>query len=257
MTFVEWFLGKIDNPTLNNQWGALHITVLVSCIVATILIGCIFRRTSIKTRKIVLYSLVSFLILFEVTRRIKNLINMTEFTWNEFMYIMLPRPWCAISSFSIIFSTFSKSINYKNFASIISLLCALVFFAYPEAGFNSTYITFEQLYSICTHSLLLVVSISMITLKFTKFDYRTIWKELIFFALVYIYAFLEIYVLDIASDPLYFMPNNDVQDVLGMNFGLYMITYITFITLFISSFYVITHLASKKKVASEYAHANI
>lgn len=253
MSFVEWFLGKINNPTINNQWGPLHITVLVSCIVATILIGCIFGKTSRRTRKIVLYTLVSFLILFEVTRRVKNLINMTEFTWNDFMYIMLPRPWCAISSFSIIFSTFSKSTNYKNFACIISLLCALVFFAYPEAGFNSTYITFEQLYSICTHSLLLIVSISLMTLKFTKFDYKTIWKELIFFGLVYLYAFAEIYILDIATDPLYFMPNNDVQDVLGMNFGLYMITYVVFIAIFISSFYAITYLCNKKRIATEFA----
>lgn len=247
MTFKQWLFGDIQNNSIKGQWGPLHISVLIGCIGIIILLTAIFRNKSTKPRKIVLYSLVSFLILLEVTRRVKNLISMTEFTWNDFLYIMLPRPFCAISSFSIIFSTFTKSTNYKNFASIISLICAVIFFAYPEAGFNNEYITFEQFYSICTHALLLIISITLITLRFTKFDYRTIWKELILFAIVYAYAFLEIYVLDIASDPLYFMPNNDVQEILGLSYGLFLATYIAFISIFVSTYYVITYLYNKKK----------
>lgn len=246
MTFTEWFFGKIQNNSIKGQWGPLHISVLVGCIGLIILLTAIFRNKSTKPRKIVLYSLVSFLILLEVSRRIKNLIAMEEFVWNDFLYIMLPRPFCAISSFSIIFSTFSKSTNYKNFASIISLICAVIFFAYPEAGFNSQYITFEQFYSICTHALLLVVSIILVTLRFTNFNYKTVWKELILLGVVYAYAFLEIYVLNIATDPLYFMPNNDVQNVLGVGYGLYLIFYISFLAIFTSSYYIITYLHNKK-----------
>ena len=105
--------------------------------------------------------------------------------------------------------------------------------------------------TLCTrsHSLLLITSITLITLKFTDFNYKTIWKELILIAAVYIYAFIEIYLLEIATDPLYFMPNNDVQDVLGMGYGLYMVTYILFIAIFTSSFYIISHLCKKKKTS--------
>lgn len=247
MTFKQWLFGSIDNPSINGQWKPLHISVLINCITAIIILACIFRKKSLKIRKRVIYVLASLLIFFEVARRIKNLIAMTDWNFSDFLYIMLPRPFCAISSFSLIFSTFFKSTNYKNFASIISLLCAVIFFAYPEAGFNNQFILFENLYSIATHSLLLVMSITLITLKFTNFDYNTIWKELIFFAVAYLYAFQEIYILDIASDPLYFMPDGDIQNILGMNFPLYLITYISFVTIFVGTFYVINHLCSRKK----------
>lgn len=143
---------------------------------------------------------------------------------------------------------YKKSKNFKNFASIISLLCAIIFFAYPEAGFITKYVLFEQLYSIATHSLLLLTSILNIMFRFTNFDFKTIWKEGIYLAVVYVYAFIEIYLLKIASDPLYFMPNNDVQDVLGINYGMYMVVYVLFLMLFMTSFYLVTYLYNRKRL---------
>ena len=54
--------------------------------------------------------------------------------------------------------------------------------------------------------------------------------------------------IKIASDPLYFMPNNDVQDVLGMNYGMYMAVYVLFLMLFMTSFYLVTYLYNRKRL---------
>ena len=106
-------------------------------------------------------------------------------------------------------------------------------------GFNNQYILFENLYSICTHALLLITSISLITLKFTEFRYKTIWKELICLAVVFAYAFLEIYLLQIESDPLYFMPGNDVQEILGFGYPVFLIIYLVFMAIYVNVFYLI------------------
>ena len=66
------------------------------------------------------------------------------------------------------------------------------------------------------------------------------WKELICLAVVYLYAFLEIFVLKIEGDPLYFMPGGDIQEILGLTSGvLYILIYIVFVTIYANTFYLI------------------
>ncbi len=239
MTFLDWIYSSYDNPSVNGRWGWQHIVTLVCCVAAIVAFALIFRKRSEKTRKIVLWTLVFLIFAFEISRRVINFCKMTEFTWHEFWRTLLPRPWCAISCWSLIASIFVNKKFFYNFCSMSSLLCALIFFAYPSVGFNNQYILFENLYSITTHSLLLVTSISLITLKFTEFNYRTIWKEVICLAVVFIYAFFEIYVLKIEADPLYFMPGNDVQDVFKVSYPLFLVIYIAFLIVYVNVFYLI------------------
>ena len=116
--------------------------------------------------------LAALILTFEITRRVVNFIKADYFDFNSVMYLLLPRPWCAISCWALMLSTIINKKFFYNFTSITSLLCALVFFAYPGVGFNNEYILFENLYSIATHSLVLVMSILLITLRFTKFEYK-------------------------------------------------------------------------------------
>lgn len=102
-----------------------------------------------------------------------------------------------------------------------------------------------KIYTLATHSLLLVTSITLITLKFTKFEYKTIWQEAICLAVILAYVFLEIYGLKIESDPMYFMPGNDVMDILGVGYPLYLVLYIIFIIIYFNIFYLID---DRKKV---------
>ena len=54
-----------------------------------------------------------------------------------------------------------------------------------------------------------------------------------------LYVFLEIYVLKIESDPFYFMPGNDVQEIVGFSYGLFLFAYIIFVTIVFNLYYII------------------
>lgn len=239
MSFIDWITSSYPNPSIDGRWGWLHITVLILCIALIVAIALIFRKRSEKSRRIILCVLVGLILLFEIARRIINLCKTDDYSFHNLMYILLPRPWCAISCWSLIIAAiFNKRFLY-NVSCYTSLLCSLVFFAYPGVGFNNVYILFENLYSIATHSLLLITSISLITLKFTKFEYKTIWKELICLAVILGYTFLEIFVLKIESDPMYFMPGNDITEILNIPYAGFLVLYILFMIIYINAFYLI------------------
>lgn len=239
MSFKDWIFSSYPNPSIDGQWGILHILVLIFCIATIVLASFLLRNKSEKSRKIYLIFLASLILIFELTRRIVNFIKMTNPTFNSVMYALLPRPLCAISCWTLIISVIVNKKFFYNFASMISLLSSLIFFAYPGAGFNNVYILFENLYSIATHSLLLIMSISLITLKFTKFEYKSIWKEAIVYLIVLIYSFIEIYVLKIEPDPMYFMPNNDVQEIFGIGYAPFLVIYVVFNIIYFNVFYLI------------------
>lgn len=251
MTFKEWFFGESDkinpgfvNPDVNMQWKLPHILVLLTCIATIIALSFIFRKKNEKARRIVLWVLAGIILLFEITRRIKYITAMiieNEVALDEILYALLPRPWCAISCWSIVIAAiFNKKYLY-NIASSTSLLCAIIFFAYPSAGFNNKLMEFGNIYSIVTHSMLLVTSICLITLKFTDFKYKTIWKDAVCLLVVFGYACFETWVLKIADNPLYFLPmeGNEVQEILGVGNALYVVIYIVFLVVFMNIFYLI------------------
>lgn len=87
----------------------------------------------------------------------------------------------------------------------------------------------------------------MITLRFTKFEFKTMYKELVVLACVLVYALFEIYVLKIEKDPMYFMPGNDIIKILGLPYPVFLILYILVFALYFVSFYVVSEVNRKKK----------
>ena len=108
---------------------------------------------------------------------------------------------------------------------------------------------FSNLYSIVTHALLLTVSLTFIVLKFTSFKYAEIWKVAICFVVVFLYGFLEIFVLKTFADPMYFMPGGDIQaGILGIPWGLYIVLYTALLVGFINVFYMISDKKAMKRL---------
>lgn len=253
MTFNQWFFGEnkyinpgFDNPNISMQWKLPHILVLLTCIIAVVLIALIFRKKDEKSKKIVMWVLAGAILSFEIVRRMRGFYVLFRYerdimTLSDFLYTLLPRPWCAISCWFTIIAVIVKKRYVYNMASIMGILCAVIFFAYPSAGFNNEYMEFENIYSIATHALFFVSSISFITLGYTNFKYKEIKKDLICLALVFIYASFEIWVLDISSNPLYFLPadDNEVQNILGLGNVAYVIVYFLFLAVWVNSFYLI------------------
>lgn len=237
--------GQFAYPT-KCPLGGLHIATLIACVATVIILAVCMRNKSEKSRMIVLYVLAGILLFFEITRRVVNLSKESEFNFHKVLYILAFRPWCAISCLALMLSVLIKKDWFYNFASASGLLCTIIFFAYPGVGFRENYLLFDDVYSIVTHSIIFIMSIMLITLKFTKFDVKTLWKTLVCFACVFVYAFLEIYALKIEKDPLYFMPNGDIQDILGVGYALYLIIYIAFIAIYLSAFYLCSYLKRKR-----------
>ena len=67
------------------------------------------------------------------------------------------------------------------------------------------------------------------------------------FAGILVYALFEIFVLEIESDPMYFMPGNDIVEVLGVPYPVFLVLYILFVVVYFSMFYIISSAARKRK----------
>ena len=246
MTIKEWFFerGEFYNPPISGQWKLLHILTLLICITLIIIFNFITKKSKRKnmTKNIIISILCYSILFFEIVVRIKNILNLQfykDVTLINLVHTLLPRPWCAISCWSLIASLFIKKKFFYNYASLSALLCSVIFFIYPGVGFNNEYIMFSNLYSIITHALLLITSITLMKLKYTEFKLDNLWKVMICFILTFAYGILQIYILKIHSDPMYFMPEGDIQkDILGISWGLYISCYIIVFLIYIFSFYI-------------------
>ena len=252
MTFSQWLFGGIENPFKAGQWGILHISVMLSCVALILIFNFLVKRSAHKerTRNRIVYALVCAIAFFEIMSRFVYAVKLyclhqPEMEGLTALWIILPKPWCAVSCWALMASVFVKKPFFYNFASLSALLCSVVFFVYPGVGFNNEHLLFMNWYSILTHALLLTTSITLITLGFTSFKYREIWKVALCFALVFAYAFLEIFVLKVEEDPMYFMPGGDIQaDILRISYGLYLFAYIAVIVIYINTAYMLDDKAA-------------
>jgi len=254
MTFSQWLFGGIDNPFQANQWGPLHIATLVGC--AVLILGFYFivkhARNKNRAKKLIFGSLVGCIAFFEVMIRFVYCVKLYYFHQPEMngvtmLWIILPKPWCAIACWSLIAAPFVKKRFFYNYASLSALFCSVVFFVYPGVGYNNVHLLFENWYSILTHTLLLTTSITMIVLKITDFRYKEFWLLAVCYGLTFLYGFLEIFVLRLEPDPMYFMPGGDIQaDILRLPYGVYLVAYIAIFLIFINVPYLAQRKAAKK-----------
>jgi len=257
MTFHDWIFSNYPpNSSIGGQWGVLHILTILVCIAFIVGLSMLSSKSE-QTRKLVIRILVAVILFFEVARRIINIIKGGEYNFQDFCRTILPRPWCAIACWSMIFTVITQKKFMYNFSSTISLLSALIFFIYPSVGFNNKYILFENVYSIGTHALLLITSILMLVYGLCDFRYKRptfkggAMKEFIALGVMFVYAFVEIFVLKIESNPLYFMPGGEVQEILGLGYGVYLIVYSLFLVLYFNLFYIVQYFMLKNKKSVE------
>lgn len=256
MTFSQWMFGGIDNPFKAGQWGELHVCVMLLC-AALILIFHFASKSAQdpeKVRRIIICTLVSISAFFEIMLRFTRSMsdfyfNHTEVQVSSVLGIALPRPWCQISTWLLISSVFVKKPFFYNLASLSAFLSAVVFFIYPGVGFNNEYLLFENWYSICTHSLLLTTSIAMMCFKYADFRYKWLGKVMIGFGLTFVYGLLQVFVLKIHVDPLYFMPGGDIQaGILKVDYGVYLAGYIAVILIYIN----VAHILGDKETVRSF-----
>ncbi|MBE6982988.1 MAG: hypothetical protein E7435_01695 [Ruminococcaceae bacterium] len=254
MSFTDWLFGGIENPVTNGRWGILHILTLVICAVCIVGFYFIAKKSPdpVKAKRRIICTLAGLIAFFEIIIRFVYFMKLYYFQHPEMagtgpLWILIPKPWCAISCWLLIACVFVKKAFFYDFSCLSALLCSVIFFAYPGVGYNNEIILFENLYSIVTHALLLTTSITLIVLKFTRFAYKELWKVAVGFVLTYAYGLLQIFVLKTQTDPMYFMPNGDIQaGILHISYGLYLFLYIALIVVYVNVFYLIGDKASVK-----------
>lgn len=255
MPFSQWLFGGIDNPFKAGQWRPLHISVMLFCVALILIFNLIVKRShnKDKTKKIIVYILVGAIAFFEIMIRFVQCVklyhlHLPEMEGITMLWIILPKPWCAVSCWALIASVFLKKTFFYNYASLSALLCSVIFFVYPGVGFNNVHLLFENWYSILTHALLLTTSITLMTFKIADFRYKYLWKVAICFVLTFVYALVEIYILKIQTDPMYFMPDGDIQaDILRIDYGWYLFGYIALILIYINTAHIIGDKDTVKK----------
>jgi len=239
MTFKEWLFSSFPNPKVNGAWGWRHILTLVVCIAAIIFFTLLFNKKSDKSKRILIMVLSICVLVLEIVRRtIRILKPGRSLETISIIRTLLPRPWCAIACWSIILAMFIRKKNYYNFVSMFALVGAMSFFLFPMVGFNNKYMLFENIYSITSHSFLLVISVLYMTLGFTEFRYKSIWKEGICLLIVIVYVIAQMH-LNIHPDPMYFAVNNEIQTTLGLPYYIYLPLYIIILLIYFNIFYLI------------------
>lgn len=238
MTFKQWLFSELPNPHHSPYtiWYGLALIFIVSfVIISTILL----KNKSQRTKRNVLLILVLILTSFELIRRGVNLYKTTDYSLHNTLHILLPRPGCAISGWLVIFATLSDKKWFYTFAAQIGLLCGLIFFISPGAGFNRELIQFEEVYSMVSHILFFTCSICFVTYQLAEFKFKYIRSQALCFMTLICYVAFEM-ITKIESDPFCILPNGDVHSILsGLPYWAFAVIAFAFLVIFFTSFYLI------------------
>ena len=133
MTFSQWLFGDIENPVINGRWGLWHILTLVICVACIVGFYYIVKKSSEprKAKACILYTLAGLIAFFEVMIRFVYFMKLYYFDHPSMagtgtLWILLPKPWCAISCWLLVACVFVKKPFFYNFASLSGLLCSVI-----------------------------------------------------------------------------------------------------------------------------------
>lgn len=215
--FLNWLIDE-NNPSLPKSeylYGTRHLIVIGIVIALTILVFLIFKNKSQKTKKIFFVVSASLFLFFEIAFRVREILTETNLDTVRFFKILLPLHFCSVAVWFIMISILSNNKFMLNIAPILGILATGIYLGYPAVGLNKTFINFPQFYSIGSHSFGFVVSFSMITLKYSKFDIKKIWQPYLIFSLIIAYGALMNFVVFPGSDYMYM-----INDPIGLNIGI-------------------------------------
>jgi len=248
MTFLDWITNS-NNPELDKSeylFGTRHIIMLVITFAMCIVLSLLFRKRSEKSKNILLYSLASVLLFFEITSRIVNLSILEVYNIKTVLDVLLPMHICSVIVWVFIVGIFSKSKILLNYSVIVGFLATLAFLMYPAVGVNQKYMAFTNIYSTVSHMVGFTLAILLMALKRVEFKFSKIWQPYLCMVIMFTWGYLLNWVIFPGSDFMYMR-----SDPLGLelNFHYYFL-YIPLLIIYVLSFYIIS-ACFKKKIVSE------
>lgn len=245
MSFKDFWTNE-NNPSLDKSeylYNGRHIFVLILTVVLCISLTLIFRKKSERAKRILFYVFGGIFLFFEIVSRVVNLIIEDTYSLENVMKILLPMHICSVMVWVFIVAIFSKKQVLINYSVIGGILATLAFLLYPSVGLNKTYMSFTCIYSTFTHMLGFVYCVLMITLGFTKFEFKKIWQPFVCFTIMFLWGALLNFVIFPGSDYMY-MVNDPLE--LGLSFP-YQILYVFIIAIYTTLFYLIPFVYRKIK----------
>lgn len=235
MSFHDWWTNE-NNPSLPKSeylFGTRHIIVLVTVAVLTILFSLLFYKKSEKARRIVVVTLVSILLMFEIVSRVVNLCIETDYSWQNILKILLPMHICSVMVWIFIIAIFSKSKALLDFSAVGGFLATISFLLFPAVGLNRTYMSFTCIYSTVSHMIGFMCSILVIVYGFAKLEFKNIWKTYLCFTVMFCWGALLDFVIFPGSDYMY-LRNNPVDfDFWGIPYQVFgVLAIIVYVALF-------------------------
>ena len=256
MTFKQWIFSiRAENDVYGGQWKFPHILTLCIAIALIVALTLVFRKKSRGARESVVKTLAIVVLVFEVVYRVAHFAKGDVVGVGSALRLIFPSAWSGIACWLLIIAAVGNKKTLWNFSAINGLFCSVVFFIYPTVGFVHKTMLFDDWYAVFTHSILFLSAICTITLSLGDFRYKRetfvdgFLKELIALGCVLVYVagvtFVSKVAGKVAVDPLYFMPNNGVQAVLGMRYLVYAVLYALGVCVWVNAFYVIPMLWKK------------
>lgn len=240
------FMTNENNITLPKSeylYGTRHIIVLALTFILTLAVYFIFRNKSDKAKNILFKCFGFFFLFWEISTRIVNLIIAEGLTFEKILEILLPMHICSVMVWIFIIAIFSKNQVLINFGAIGGILATIAFLLYPAVGLHQVYINFTNLYSITSHMVGFICSISLISLGKTKFEMKKIWQTYLCVALMFCWGAVVNFLIFPGSDYMY-MINDPLE--LGLPFP-YQILYAAIIGLYVLAFYLVPFVKNKIK----------
>ena len=190
MSFIDFWTNK-NNPALPKAeylYNFRHICVLIITVVLCVLLTLIFYKKSQKTKQKLFYVFGWIFLTLEVLSRIVNLLTEENFTFLKVLEILLPMHICSVMVWVFIIAIFSKNKTLINFSVIGGIIATIAFLLYPAVGLNRKFMSFTCLYSTISHMLGFVCCILLMTLRFSKFKIKEIYKIFICFAVMFLWG---------------------------------------------------------------------
>lgn len=241
MDIVDFFIGPTEKIT-GFLYQPRHLITLGCVIALTLLIVLLFRKKSQKTKRTLLWSLTSILIMFEIASRVVHFIKGGDF----FHPTVIPMHFCSIMVWMIIIAVIVNNKHMYTLSAMGGLIATVAFLLYPAVGFNVAIWKFQAYYSILSHSIGFIISVFLIAGGFAKFYLKDIWVAGLFLIANFAYSFLLNFWLYPSENFLYYGEN-----LFPTPFWAWIIIYTLMVLFYFSSFFIIAEMRRKRKRRKE------
>lgn len=247
MTWNEFWtnVGNTKLAPAEYLYSLKHIICLIIVVFLCVVLSLVFRKKSQKAKDNLLNVFGFYFLFWEVSTRIVNLINTTDYSLSNILDILLPMHICSVVVWVFIFACFLRKQNMINFSVVCGLLATGSFLLYPATGFVFEDWTFTVIYSVTSHSFGFVCAILLMTLGYAKFDWKRLPILLFGFVVMLSYGAFIDFILFPGSNYMFLVePPVEILPLLP-----FQAVYGTLLVLYVLCFFIIYNISKKKKLS--------